>query len=66
MKMNRCGRCGKEYETYLIFIRNDIVSYSSHLTLEDEIKEKYNGHVCEKCRSELKEKFLGDEVREDE
>lgn len=45
---NECGRCGEEYESYHVFLRDDFNDISLHV----EIKEEYGG-LCKPCRAHL-------------
>lgn len=47
-KRGICGRCGEEYEPYLLFFTDNIVVYSHYLA----VKERY-GWFCEDCRDIL-------------
>lgn len=43
-----CGRCGEEYEPYLLFFENSLISYAAFL----EAKERY-GWFCKDCRGAI-------------
>jgi len=41
--MNTCGRCGDEYESYHVFIRDDFSDITGH------VRNEYDG-LCKPCR----------------
>jgi len=47
MTTRECEKCGKEYESYLGFIPDNIVDYSSWISM----KEKYDW-FCKECFNE--------------
>jgi len=45
---NTCGRCGDEYESYPVFLRDNFNQISKHTELEEEY-----GGLCKPCRAYL-------------
>lgn len=46
--MKTCDRCGDEYESYPVFIKDDFNSISEYV----ETKEQFE-NLCKPCREEL-------------
>jgi len=47
--MNKCGKYGKEYETYPVLLCDNPCCFADYIA----IKERY-GHLCPECFKELK------------